>query len=59
MGKLKKPKLDINKREKTFVYEIIGIVSILITIISLARFGLIGKYLVLSLSTKQLFFLIV
>lgn len=50
MAKLKKPKLDINKKEKAFVYEIIGIVAILITIISLAKFGLIGKYLVLSFS---------
>lgn len=50
MAKLKKPKLDINKKEKAFVYEIIGIFAIIIAIISLAKFGLIGKYLVLSFS---------
>ena len=48
MPKLKKPKLDINKKEKAFIYEIIGIVAILLAIIALAKFGLIGKYLVLA-----------
>lgn len=50
MAKLKKPSLSVNNKEKAFGYEIIGIVSILISIISLARFGLIGKYLVLTFS---------
>lgn len=48
MAKLKKPTLSMNNKEKAFVYEIIGIVSLLVSIISLARFGLIGKYLVLA-----------
>lgn len=50
MAKLKNAKLSMNNKEKAFVYEIIGIVSLLTSIISLARFGLIGKYLVLSFS---------
>lgn len=50
MAKLKKATLSMNNKEKSFAYEIIGIVSLLISLISIARFGLIGKYLVLSFS---------
>lgn len=50
MAKLKKAKLSMNNKEKSFAYEIIGIVSLLIALISIARFGLVGKYLVLAFS---------
>lgn len=50
MAKLKKAKLSMNNKEKSFAFEIMGIVSILISLISIARFGLIGKYLVLAFS---------
>ena len=50
MAKMKSAKLSMNNKEKAFVYEIIGIISLLVSIIALARFGLIGKYLVLAFS---------
>ena len=50
MAKMKSAKLSMNNKEKAFVYEIIGIISLLTSIIALARFGIIGKYLVLSFS---------
>ena len=50
MAKLKKATLSMNNKEKSFAYEIIGILSLLISFISIAKFGLIGKYLVLSFS---------
>lgn len=50
MAKLKKATLSMNNKEKSFAYEIIGIVSLLISLISIARFGIIGKYLVLAFS---------
>lgn len=50
MAKLKKATLSMNNKEKSFAYEIIGIISLLISLISIAKFGLIGKYLVLTFS---------
>lgn len=50
MAKLKKAKLSMNNKEKSFAFEVMGIVSILISLISIARFGFIGKYLVLAFS---------
>lgn len=50
MAKLKKATLSMNNKEKSFAYEIIGIVSLLISLISIAKFGVIGKYLVLTFS---------
>lgn len=50
MAKLKKATISMNNKEKSFAYEIIGIASLLISLISIAKFGLIGKYLVLAFS---------
>jgi len=44
MGKEKISSIDEEKKEFTFFYEILGIISIIIALISIARFGFIGKY---------------
>lgn len=48
MAKLKKATLSMNNKEKAFIYEVIGIISLVVSIIAIARFGIIGKYLVLT-----------
>lgn len=47
MGKEKKRKEDGDKKELTFYYEIVGIITILISIITLARLGNSGKWLMI------------
>lgn len=48
MAKTKKPVVENSKKEKTFFYEILGIISLLISFIAFARFGIIGQYLMLT-----------
>ena len=47
MAKEKRLKIESEKRDLTFYYEIVGIVSIIIPILSFARLGLIGFYIML------------
>ena len=44
MGKDKKMFIEQNKKELTFYYELIGIICILVSLIALARLGVVGYY---------------
>lgn len=44
MAKEKRAEVENKKKERTFFYEIVGIICILVSLISLARLGLIGRY---------------
>ena len=44
MAKEKTSTIEENKKEFTFLYEVLGIVAILISLISLTRLGIVGKY---------------
>lgn len=48
MAKEKKAVLEQEKKDLTFYYEIIGIITILVSTIALARLGQIGYYLMIS-----------
>ena len=53
MGKEKKQTVEENKKESVFYYEILGLVQIVISIISLVKLGIVGLYLALLI---KLFF---
>lgn len=44
MAKEKTSTIEESKKEFTFLYEVLGIVAILISLISLTRLGIVGKY---------------
>lgn len=44
MGKEKISKVESEKKEFIFLYELLGIIFILVSLISIARLGIIGKY---------------
>jgi hypothetical protein len=48
MGKEKKMYIEQNKKELTFYYELIGVSTILLSLLALARLGLVGYYLMMS-----------
>ena len=48
MGKEKKLYLEQNKKELTFYYELIGVGTILMSLLALARLGIVGYYLMMS-----------
>ena len=48
MGKEKKMYLEQNKKELTFYYELIGVGTILLSLIALARLGFVGYYLMMT-----------
>ncbi len=47
MAKEKKMVLEQNKKELTFYYELIGVITILISLIALARLGVVGHYIMM------------
>ena len=47
MAKEKKMVLEQNKKELTFYYELIGVITILISLIALARLGIVGYYIMI------------
>lgn len=47
MAKEKKMVLEQNKKELTFYYELIGVITILISLIALARLGVVGYYIMM------------
>ena len=47
MAKEKKLVLEQNKKELTFYYELIGVITILISLIALARLGVVGYYIMM------------
>ena len=47
MAKEKVLRIEKDKKDMTFYYEVTGILSILIPIIAFARFGLVGYYVML------------
>lgn len=48
MAKEKKMVLEQNKKELTFYYELIGVITILIAFIALARLGIVGYYIMMA-----------
>ncbi len=48
MAKEKRMTLEQNKRELTFYYELIGVGAILLSLIALARLGLVGYYIMMA-----------
>lgn len=48
MGKEKKMYLEQNKKELTFYYELIGVSTILLSLLALARLGIVGYYLMMT-----------
>lgn len=48
MAKEKRPSIEQERRDQTFYYEIIGLVSLIIPILALARLGVVGFYLMLT-----------
>ncbi len=48
MGKEKKMYLEENKKQLTFYYELIGVGTILISLIALARLGVVGYYVMMT-----------
>ena len=48
MGKEKKMYLEQNKKELTFYYELIGVGTILLSLLALARLGVVGYYLMMT-----------
>ena len=48
MAKEKKLILEKSKKELTFYYELIGVITILVSLIALARLGIVGYYLMMT-----------
>lgn len=48
MAKEKKMILEQNKKELTFYYELIGVTTILLSLIALARLGIVGYYVMMT-----------
>ncbi|HOR95578.1 MAG TPA: hypothetical protein PLA20_01780, partial [Bacilli bacterium] len=48
MGKEKHPSIEQERKDLTFYYEIIGLFSLIIPILALARLGVVGFYIMLT-----------